>query len=299
METGIYALKKRISVKICVMKKTRLDLLMVERGLVESRSLAQRLVMAGQVRVDGQVVLRSAANVSPDVRVEIEQGMRYVSRGGEKLAAALESFCVEVGGKVCADVGASTGGFTDCLLQHGAARVYAIDVGKGILDWKLRQDERVVVMEKTNARFLERLPEAVQMVTIDVSFISLKVMFPVLRDWFFAETDTDQPRQGTIIALVKPQFEAGRQLVSRGKGVIRDALIHRQVLKDVLGEATEQGLNVCGLMRSPLIGPKGNVEFLAWLECTGEQLESIESLVDSAVPNGVDGSEPSALSSGS
>jgi 23S rRNA (cytidine1920-2'-O)/16S rRNA (cytidine1409-2'-O)-methyltransferase len=299
METGISPLKLRISVKISCMKKTRLDLLMVERGLVESRSMAQRLVMAGQVRVDGQVVLRSAANVSPDVQVEIEPGMRYVSRGGEKLQAALESFKLELSGKVCADVGASTGGFTDCLLQYGAARVYAIDVGRGILDWKLRQDERVVVMEKTNARFLECLPEAVQLVTIDVSFISLKVMFPVLRDWFFTRSGTDQPAQGTIIALVKPQFEAGRQQVSRGKGVIRDALIHRQVLMDVLGEASGQGLIVRGLIRSPLIGPKGNVEFLSWLECTGEQVESIESLVDSTVPIGVDGSELSALSSGS
>jgi 23S rRNA (cytidine1920-2'-O)/16S rRNA (cytidine1409-2'-O)-methyltransferase len=281
------------------MKKIRLDLLMVERGLVESRSMAQRLVMAGQVRVDGQVVLRSAANVSPEVQVEIEHGMRYVSRGGEKLEAALENFGVEVAGKVCADVGASTGGFTDCLLQHGAARVYAIDVGKGILDWKLRQDERVMVMEKTNARFLERLPEAVQMVSIDVSFISLKVMFPVLRDWFFAEMEADQPVQGTIIALVKPQFEAGRQQVSRGKGVIRDPQIHRQVLMDVLGEASEQGLIVRDLMRSPLTGPKGNVEFLAWLECAGEQTASIETLADSAVPIEVEGSEPSALSSGS
>jgi 23S rRNA (cytidine1920-2'-O)/16S rRNA (cytidine1409-2'-O)-methyltransferase len=206
---------------------------------------------------------------------------------------------VEVKGRVCADVGASTGGFTDCLLQHGAAQVYAIDVGRGILDWKLRQDERVVVMEKTNARFLERLPEAVQIVTIDVSFISLKVMFPVLRDWFLREVGSDQPEQGTIIALVKPQFEAGRQQVSRGKGVIRDTLIHRQVLTDVLGEASEQGLIVRGLIRSPLIGPKGNVEFLAWLECTGQQVKSIETLVDSAVPNGADGSEPSILSAGS
>jgi 23S rRNA (cytidine1920-2'-O)/16S rRNA (cytidine1409-2'-O)-methyltransferase len=299
METRISALKHRISVKISCMKKTRLDLLMVERGLVESRSMAQRLVMAGQVRVDGQVVLRSAANVSPHVRVEIEPGLRYVSRGGEKLQAALESFKVEPVGRVCADVGASTGGFTDCLLQHGAAKVYAIDVGRGILDWKLRQDERVVVMEKTNARFLERLPQAVHIVTIDVSFISLKVMFPVLRDWFFAGMDPDQPAQGTIIALVKPQFEAGRQQVSRGKGVIRDTLIHRQVLMDVLGEAIEQGLIVRGLIRSPLTGPKGNVEFLAWLECTGEQVASIESLVDLVVPIRPDRSEPSALSSGS
>jgi 23S rRNA (cytidine1920-2'-O)/16S rRNA (cytidine1409-2'-O)-methyltransferase len=280
------------------MKKIRLDLLLVERGLAESRTMAQRLVMAGQVRVNGELTLRTAAFVSTDVKLEVEHGMRFVSRGGEKLEAALHAFKVEVSGRVCADVGASTGGFTDCLLQHGAVRVYAIDVGRGILDWKLRQDNRVAVMEKTNARFLERLPEAVQIITIDVSFISLKVMFPVMRDWFLAGADAGQPVQGSIIALVKPQFEAGRQQVSRGKGVIRDPLIHRQVLLDVLGEAHEQGFAVCGLIRSPLTGPKGNVEFLIWLEYAGEQTTSIEALVASIVPAGPIGSDPSPLSAG-
>jgi 23S rRNA (cytidine1920-2'-O)/16S rRNA (cytidine1409-2'-O)-methyltransferase len=291
-------LKPESRLRYTYMKKIRLDLLLVERGLAESRSMAQRLVMAGQVRVNGELALRTAANVTPDVQLQVTHGMRFVSRGGDKLEAALQAFKVEVRGQICADVGASTGGFTDCLLQHGAAKVYAIDVGRGILDWKLRQDHRVVVMEKTNARFLERLPEAVRVITIDVSFISLKVMFPVMRDWFFAGADAGQPVQGSIIALVKPQFEAGRQQVSRGKGVIRDPLIHHQVLLDVLGEASEVGFNVLGLIRSPLTGPKGNVEFLTWLECAGEQTNSIETIVESIVPSGPGGSEPSALSAG-
>jgi len=270
------------------MDKIRLDLLLVERGLAESRSLAQRLVMAGQVRVNGEMVLRAAANVFPDVHLEVEHGPQFVSRGGDKLEAALQAFKVDVRGHICADVGASTGGFTDCLLQHGAAKVYAIDVGLGILDWKLRQDGRVVVMEKTNARYLKHLPEAVEIITIDVSFISLKVLLPVVKDWFFPEVDLGQSSQGSIIALIKPQFEAGRQQVGRGKGVIRDPIIHRQVLLDSLRFAHELGYNVRGLIRSPLTGPKGNVEFLTWLGCGDEQIISIEGLVDSVVPIAMD-----------
>jgi len=281
------------------MDKIRLDLLMVERGLAESRSLAQRLVMAGQVRVNGEKVLRVAANVSPDVHLEVEHGPRYVSRGGEKLEAALLAFKVDVQEKICADVGASTGGFTDCLLQHGAAKVYAIDVGQGILDWKLRQDGRVKVMERTNARYLNRLPEAVEIITIDVSFISIKVLLPVIKGWFFPEVDPGQSSPGSIIALIKPQFEAGRQQVGRGKGVIRDPIIHRQVLLDSMSFARELGYIVHGLIRSPLIGPKGNVEFLTWLECAGSQIASIEALVDAVVPDTLEGSEPTGLSSGS
>src|SRR4030042_6510294 len=155
------------------MRKIRLDLLLVERGLAESRSVAQRLVIAGQVRVNGEVELRVATNVLPDVQLEIEHRPRFVSRGGEKLEAALQAFDVDIRGHICADVGASTGGFTDCLLQHGAIKVYAIDVGQGILDWKLRQDPRVVVMEGTNARFVEHLPRLVDLGTVDASFISL------------------------------------------------------------------------------------------------------------------------------
>lgn len=261
-------------------KKIRLDLLLVERGLAESRSIAQRLVMAGQVRVNGEVVLRSAVNVMPDVRLEVETRQQFVSRGGEKLEAALNAFEVNVEGQTCADVGSSTGGFTDCLLQHGATKVYAIDVGQGILDWKLRQDRRVMVMEGTNARYIDRLPEAVGIITIDASFISLKVLLPVIKNWFFSEAHTRSTVQGMMIALIKPQFEAGRQQVGRGKGVIRDPAIHRQVLMDVLDYALQQGYGIRGLIRSPLVGPKGNVEFLAWFEYPGEQVESIDGLVD-------------------
>lgn len=278
------------------MNKIRLDLLLVERGLADSRSLAQRLVMAGQVRVNGEKVLRAAVNVSPDVHLEVEHGPRFVSRGGEKLEAALQAFGVNAKGKICADVGASTGGFTDCLLKHGAAKVYAIDVGQGILDWKLRQDGRVVVMEKTNARYVKHLPQSMEIITIDVSFISLKVLLPVVKDWFFPKVHLEQSSQGSIIALIKPQFEAGRQQVGRGKGVIRDPLIHRQVLLDLLSFARELGYIVHGLIRSPLTGPKGNVEFLTWLGCGDEQIISIEEVVDTVV---LDGSEPTGRSSGS
>lgn len=237
----------------------RLDLLLVEKGLAESRAKAQALIMAGQVRVAGQVELKPAALTDPSVALQIAQGPRYVSRGGEKLDAALQAFEIDVQGLVCADVGASTGGFTDCLLQHGVARVYAIDVGKGILHWKLRNDPRIVVLEETNARLLESLPERVSLVTIDASFISLKVLLPIAKGWL-------APLNTGIVALVKPQFEAGRKEVARGSGVIRDPGVHRQVLTDVLQFAESKGLWARGLIKSPLLGPKGNAEFLAWLD---------------------------------
>lgn len=230
---------------------------MVERGLAESRSLAQRLVMAGQVRVDGQVALKPSVNLETNAVITVDHGPPFVSRGGEKLAAALDHFPITVQDKICADVGASTGGFTDCLLQHGAARVYAIDVGRGILHWKLRKDRRVVVMEETNARYLERLPELVELVTIDASFISLKVLLPVVKGWL--EPDAD------LVVLVKPQFEAGRQEVAKGDGVIRDPLVHQRILEEVLSFAQSVGFEAKEAIRSPLLGPKGNVEFLAWL----------------------------------
>lgn len=240
------------------MPKSRLDLLLVERGLVESRSLAQRLVMAGQVRVAGQVVFKPADKVEEQAEITIDHGPRFVSRGGEKLEAALEAFTLtHLQNFVCADVGASTGGFTDCLLQHGAARVYAIDVGYGILHWKIRQDERVTVMERTNARHLKNLPQPVQLVTIDASFISLKILLPAVRGWFQGS--------GQVVALIKPQFEAGRQDAAKGEGVIRDPAVHRKVLMDVLTGAAQEGFGIKGLIRSPLLGPKGNTEFLAWL----------------------------------
>lgn len=241
------------------MKKERLDNLLVTCGLAENPSQAQRLVMAGQVRVDGQVVLSPGKQLPTTAEVTIEKSPRFVSRGGDKLEGALQSFPIEVSGKVCADVGASTGGFTDCLLQHGAARVFAIDVGKGMLDWRLRQDARVTVMEGTNARQVDRLPEPVNLVTIDVSFISLKVILPIVRDWLAGEGVSD------IVALVKPQFEADREQADRGKGVIHDPAIHRQVLVDILEFAQAEGFEVKGLIRSSLLGPKGNREFLVWL----------------------------------
>jgi 23S rRNA (cytidine1920-2'-O)/16S rRNA (cytidine1409-2'-O)-methyltransferase len=237
------------------MGKIRLDVLIYEKGLVESRSLAQRLVMAGQVRVDGQVALKPSLLVEPGVKIEISRGPAYVSRGGEKLAAALAAFPVQVRDKICADVGASTGGFTDCLLQYGAARVYAIDVGEGILHWKLRQDRRVVVMEKTNAREVASLPDPIGLATIDVSFISLRIMLPVVKGWL--------NNGGELIALIKPQFEAGRAEAARGDGVIRDPAIHQRVVEDILAFAQGCGFHIIGWIPSPLLGPKGNVEFLA------------------------------------
>jgi 23S rRNA (cytidine1920-2'-O)/16S rRNA (cytidine1409-2'-O)-methyltransferase len=235
--------------------KIRLDMLLVRRGLTESRSQAQALVLAGQVRVDGQVASKPGAEVPADARVAVLQRLPYVSRGGFKLAAALDAFQVSVAGAVCADVGASTGGFTDCLLQRGAARVYAIDVGYGQLAWKLRQDERVVVMERTNARYLGALPEPVGIVTVDASFISLKLLFPAIVTWLAPGA--------CVVALVKPQFEAGREQVGKG-GVVRDPAVHRQVLEKVAGYAMAHGLGVWGMMRSPITGPAGNVEFLMY-----------------------------------
>jgi 23S rRNA (cytidine1920-2'-O)/16S rRNA (cytidine1409-2'-O)-methyltransferase len=257
------------------MPKVRLDILLVERGLAVSRAQAQALVMAGQVRVNGEQELKAGTGIHPDARLEVEQAPRFVSRGGEKLDAALTAFELDAAGLVCADVGASTGGFTDCLLQRGAARVYALDVGKGILHWKLRNDPRVLVLEGTNARFVDRLDEPVALVTIDASFISLRLLLPVVKQWL----GPDQTAARGIVVLIKPQFEAGRQDVRRGKGVIRDPLVHRQVLLDVLRAAQGEGLSVRGLMRSPLLGPKGNTEFLAWLVPAAAVAGAVELLV--------------------
>jgi 23S rRNA (cytidine1920-2'-O)/16S rRNA (cytidine1409-2'-O)-methyltransferase len=240
------------------MPKMRVDMLLVQRGLAESRSQAQKLVMAGQVRVTGQVVAKSSDLVNTEAKIEIESAPAFVSRGGEKLLAALQAFTIHVDDRICADVGASTGGFTDCLLQHGAAKVYAIDVGYGVLHWKLRSHPRVISMERTNARFVKSLPESVSLVTIDASFISLKILLPVVRYWFPLEG-------GDVLALIKPQFEAGREEARRGAGVIHDPLVHRQVLFDVLSYAAQQGYDLVGLIPSPLRGPKGNIEFLAHL----------------------------------
>ena len=254
------------------MEKERLDILLFKRGLVESREQGRRLIMAGQVSVNGETIDKPGTRVPLTAVIRIEQEPTYVSRGGMKLEAALIAFGIDVRGLVAADIGASTGGFTDCLLQHGAARVYAIDVGYGQLAWRLRQDPRVVVMERVNVRYLSGLPELVDLATIDVSFISLKLVLPVVMRLL-------KPN-GQIIALIKPQFEAGRKQIGKG-GVVKDPAVHQAVLYDVLGWAMQQGLPVRGVMPSPLRGPAGNVEFLAhFVLYPGEPTLPLDKMVD-------------------
>jgi len=248
------------------MKKPRLDHWLVERGLVESRSLAQRVVRAGQVFVNGQLVDKPAQPVPEGASVAVKALPRYVSRGGEKLEGALDAFGLAVAGLRCLDVGSSTGGFTDCLLQRGAAGITCVDVGKNQLDGKLRNDPRVVVREAVNARALssEHVPEPVDLATVDVSFISLeKVLPPVV--------GVLEPA-GRIVALVKPQFEAGRDQVGRG-GVVRDPAIHAAVLRRVAACARALGLAVGDATYSPLLGPSGNVEFLLLLQRDGDDTD--------------------------
>ncbi|MCX7915181.1 MAG: TlyA family RNA methyltransferase, partial [Verrucomicrobiae bacterium] len=227
------------------MARTRLDVALVERGLAASREQAQRLIRAGFVRVDDQPARKPGQLVASDVNLSVTTAERYVSRGGYKLEAALRAFQVDCRGLVCADLGASTGGFTDCLLQHGATRVHAVDVGRGQLAWRLRQDARVVVHDECNARHLtvEQLGEAVDLVTVDVSFISLKKVLPAAHAIL-------KPG-GQVIALIKPQFEAGREEVSKGEGGIRDVSVHQRGGKEVLLNAIELGYQVDGLIQSP------------------------------------------------
>ncbi|HEU68390.1 MAG TPA: TlyA family RNA methyltransferase [Candidatus Acetothermia bacterium] len=234
--------------------KERLDVLLVARGEAPSRAQAQALIRAGRVRVEGTLLDKPGAQVSMDAAIEVSAPPRYASRGGDKLEAALAAFGVDPQGKVCLDVGSSTGGFTDCLLQHGAQRVHALDVGRGQLDWKLRRDPRVVVHEGLNARFLrpEDIGERVDLATVDVSFISLRLVLPPLA--------TIVKPGGDVIALVKPQFEAGREAVRRG--VVRDPAVHQAAVDGVAAFA-EQELDwtVRGSTPSPLLGPAGNREF--------------------------------------
>ncbi|HVO71176.1 MAG TPA: TlyA family RNA methyltransferase [Aggregatilineaceae bacterium] len=256
-------------------EKVRLDVLLAERGLAPSREAARRMIMAGEVRVEGEVRDKPGLRVARDAGVEVRQAPRFVSRGGEKLAAALATFPVSVEDRVCADVGASTGGFTDCLLQSGAARVYAIDVGYGQLDYRLRSDPRVVVIERTNARYIPALDEPVSLIVVDVSFIPLRYLLPVFRGWLTEVAD--------LIVLIKPQFEAGKGQVGKG-GVVRDPEIHRRVLREVLTAARDNGYAVGGVIPSPLQGPAGNVEFLSWLSIGRAAAEmTLDAVVDEAV----------------
>lgn len=246
--------------------KIRLDEALVARGLAETRLQAERLIRAGQVwlgeEAHGVRGDKPGQLIVPDATLRVERGLPYVSRGGLKLEAALDAFGVVPAGWVCADIGASTGGFTDCLLQRGAAKVYAIDVGHGQLAWSLRQDTRVVSIERANIRYLDPLPEPVALVVIDVSFIGLELVLP--RAAALLSPGPQVPPAGQVIALIKPQFEVSKGQVGKG-GVVRDPALHRSAIRRVLDAAAALHLAPSGLLRSPITGPAGNVEFLAWL----------------------------------
>ena len=246
------------------MAKKRLDVAMVEQGLAESRQKAQAIIMAGQVYVNGQKVDKAGAPVTEDAAIEVRgKTLRYVSRGGLKLEKAMQLWPITLKGFICADIGASTGGFTDCMLQNGAEKVYAVDVGYNQLDWRLRSDPRVVCMERTNARYLtgEQIPEPLDFFSVDVAFISLRLILPPMRPLV---------REGAqAVCLVKPQFEAGREKVGK-KGVVRDPAVHLEVLEHFLDHAREAGFSVKDITFSPITGPEGNIEYLGWLGTEGE-----------------------------
>lgn len=239
--------------------KERLDVLLAEKGLFPSREKAKAAVMAGVVSVDGQRIDKAGTRVDTDADITvIDQGCPYVSRGGLKLEKAIDSFGIDLEGAKAADIGASTGGFTDCMLQHGASHIWCIDVGYGQLDWKLRNDPRITNLEKTNIRYLERgqVEEDLDFISIDVSFISLKLVFPVAASLLCGE--------GSLVCLVKPQFEAGRDQVGR-KGIVRDPKVHAEVINNVVAFGKENGLYAKGLDFSPVTGAKGNIEYLLFM----------------------------------
>ena len=240
-------------------KRQRLDLLLVERQLVVSREEGRRRILAGEVLVNRQPVTKAGNLIDRAAPITVKAAPPYVSRGGVKLEKALREFAIEVAGKSAIDIGASTGGFTDCLLVHGAAKVIAVDVGYGQLDWKLRNDPRVVVLEKTNIRYLEPagLPFIPTLATIDASFISLKLILPKVHSLIASE--------GTVVALIKPQFEVGKGKVGKG-GVVRSAEEHRRVIDEISLAAVDCGYRVLAVTESPLMGPKGNKEFLLHLK---------------------------------
>ena len=262
--------------------KQRLDVRMTETGLAESRQKAQALILAGDVSVNGRRVDKPGAQVDDDAEITVRQGLAYVRRGGLKLEKAMDCFPLSLTGAVCADIGASTGGFTDCMLQRGAAKVYAVDVGYGQLAWKLRTDSRVICLERTNARYLsrEQIPEPLDFASADVSFISLKLILPPLRSLL-------RGAESRVVCLVKPQFEAGRGKVGK-KGVVRDRAVHREVLENFLADASGAGFAVDGLTWSPIRGPEGNIEYLAFLRPAPLPAPDDISAPDGvAVPHGV------------
>ena len=260
-------------------EKERLDVLLVQQGLANSRELAKAYIMAGNVYVDGQKEDKAGTKVAVTAKLEVKGNqMKYVSRGGYKLEKAMDVFGIRLDGKICLDIGASTGGFTDCMLQNGASKVYAIDVGYGQFAWKLRNDERVVCLEKTNVRYVthEQVPDEGDFASIDVSFISLTKVLPAVLGVL--------GEKGQLVCLIKPQFEAGREKVGK-KGVVRDSSVHREVIEMIVEYVRTQSLGILGLDFSPSKGPEGNIEYLIYLDKSrsGMHEDEVQARVDTVV----------------
>ena len=260
-------------------EKERLDVLLVQQGLANSRELAKAYIMAGNVYVDGQKEDKAGTKVAVTAKLEVKGNqMKYVSRGGYKLEKAMDVFGIRLDGKICLDIGASTGGFTDCMLQNGATKVYAIDVGYGQFAWKLRNDERVVCLEKTNVRYVthEQVPDEGDFASIDVSFISLTKVLPAVLGVL--------GEKGQLVCLIKPQFEAGREKVGK-KGVVRDSSVHREVIEMIVEYVRTQSLGILGLDFSPIKGPEGNIEYLIYLDKSrsGMHEDEVQARVDTVV----------------
>ncbi len=260
-------------------EKERLDVLLVQQGLATSRELAKAYIMAGNVYVDGQKEDKAGTKVAVNASLEVKGSqMKYVSRGGYKLEKAVDAFGISLEGKICLDIGASTGGFTDCMLQNGAAKVYAIDVGYGQFAWKLRNDERVVCLEKTNVRYVthEQVPDEGDFASIDVSFISLTKVLPAVLGVL--------GEKGQLVCLIKPQFEAGREKVGK-KGVVRDINVHKEVIEMIANYVRAQNLGILGLSFSPIKGPEGNIEYLIYLDKsqTGMSEEEVQTKLEEVV----------------
>ena len=260
-------------------EKERLDVLLVQQGLANSRELAKAYIMAGNVYVDGQKEDKAGTKVAVTAKLEVKGNqMKYVSRGGYKLEKAMDVFGIRLDGKICLDIGASTGGFTDCMLQNGASKVYAIDVGYGQFAWKLRNDERVVCLEKTNVRYVthEQVPDEGDFASIDVSFISLTKVLPAVLGVL--------GEKGQLVCLIKPQFEAGREKVGK-KGVVRDSSVHREVIEMIVEYVRTQSLGILGLDFSPIKGPEGNIEYLIYLDKSrsGMHEDEVQARVDTGV----------------
>lgn len=260
-------------------EKERLDVLLVQQGLANSRELAKAYIMAGNVYVDGQKEDKAGTKVAVTAKLEVKGNqMKYVSRGGYKLEKAMDVFGIRLNGKICLDIGASTGGFTDCMLQNGASKVYAIDVGYGQFAWKLRNDERVVCLEKTNVRYVthEQVPDEGDFASIDVSFISLTKVLPAVLGVL--------GEKGQLVCLIKPQFEAGREKVGK-KGVVRDSSVHREIIEMIVEYVRTQSLGILGLDFSPIKGPEGNIEYLIYLDKSrsGMHEDEVQARVDTVV----------------